>query len=183
MTTITIVKTPDGWAGASAKDKEAYARWKKRCVEAEDGEFVTFEYWEHRSHKFNALHHLLITAVFDAQEVFYNREHLRDWLKIGAGHVIFIPGRDGQQVAIPDSTKFGRCDEEKFKTFHENMVKFLRSTRATRTLWPHLNDQKGSEMIESILQEFERPAGAPAIEEGVIEGEYRRERKPRALPA
>lgn len=157
MTTITVVKVAeDTFTGAGEKDKKAYNRFKQMLKDAGEGEMFTLEYWFPRNLKFHKLHFVMIHAIYDAQEQFHNLDHLRDWLTVGAGHAIFVPGPKGKGVAIPDSIAFRKMDDEQFSAHHQAVKDFLRSTYATRFLWPHLSDPQASEMVETILSQFER---------------------------
>ena len=40
-----------------------------------------------------------LAGLFHRQEVFGDQGRLLDWLKVGAGHVDLVPGRDGVMVA------------------------------------------------------------------------------------
>lgn len=159
MTTITVTKNNQGkLTGFGKNDKAAYARFKRVLDKCEPGEIFTLDYWFPRHGKFHRLHFVMMKAIYDAQEQFHNPDHLRDWLTIGSGHAIFLPGPMGKMIAIADSVSYRRLDDEQFREHHEEIKKFLRSTHATRFLWPHLEDHVASEMVETILREFERDA-------------------------
>lgn len=157
MTTITVTKNNEGkLAGFGKRDKEAYARFIRVLKKCEPGEIFTLEYWFPRHGKFHRLHFVMLKAIFDAQEQFHNPDHLRDWLTIGSGHAIFVPGPRGKEVAIADSISYRSLDDEQFREHHEKIKEFLRSLYATHFLWPHLSDQQASEMVETILHSFEK---------------------------
>lgn len=157
MTTITVTKDDAGkLVGLGEKDKKAYARFKKFIEGAESGEIFTIDFWFPRHGKFHRLHFVMLTAIFDAQEQFQQPEHLRQWLEVGAGHALFVPGPNGKTVAIADSISFKRLDDEAFAEHHQKVKDFMRSGRAQQFLWPHLESHVASEMVESILMEFER---------------------------
>lgn len=157
MTTITVTKDREGkLTGFGKKDKTAYARFKRVLDKCEPGEIFTIDYWFPRHGKFHRLHFVMMHAIYDAQEQFHNPDHLRDWLTIGAGHAIFLPGPTGKEIAIADSIAYQRLDDDEFAAHHQSVKDFLRSKRATNFLWPHLSDYQQSEMVETILKEFER---------------------------
>lgn len=157
MTTITVTKNGEGRiVGFNDKDKQAYARFKRVLDKCEPGEIFTLDYWFPRHGKFHRLHFVMIKAIYEAQEQFFEIERLRDWLTIGAGHAIFVPHPNGKTMVMADSIAYKRLDDEAFKEHHEKVKDFLRSPRAVQFLWPHLSDYQASEMVESILVQFER---------------------------
>ena len=157
MTTITITKDDTGkLTGLGEKDKIAYARLKKRLQDLEQGECLSLDVWFDRRQKFHALHFVILTRIFDAQEQWADLEQFRMWTTVGAGHCVFVPGPGGKMVAIPKSISWGQMDDADFQVHHKKVVDFLRSQRATRFLWPTLSDQETGEMIHELLEEFER---------------------------
>lgn len=180
MSTSMLVTKNDrgklrGWGDKGAK---AYRRFKRVLEKLEPGELVEFSYWFPRHGKFHRLHFVMLGALFDSQEVFTNREAMRGWLEIGAGHAIFVKhGR--KMVAIPDSISYRSLDDEKFREHHEKVKAFVRTLRARRYLWPHMTAAMSHEMAETILAEFERdlpeqPPQKGQIEHDTFEGEYER---------
>lgn len=157
MTTITVTKTDAGRLdGITEKDRKAYARFKKKLAEMELGELFTLDFWFPRNPKLHGLHFAMIAAIYDAQEQFADSEQLRMWLQVGAGHCDFVPGPTGRMVAIPKSINWRTLDDAEFQAHHEAVKDFMRSAHARRFLWPHLADEQSEEMVETILEGFER---------------------------
>jgi hypothetical protein len=156
VSTITVTKNEYGKLdGFTEKDKRAYALFRKAILELEPGELFTLETWFPREGWRHRKHFAMLAAVYDAQETFQDSEQLRMWLQVGAGHCDFVPGPDGQMVAIPKSIKFSAIDDADFADHHEKVKAFLRSERARRYLWPHLDDAQTHETVEILLGEFE----------------------------
>lgn len=156
MTTIHVTKDDTGkLVGCGEKDRKAYATFKARLTELENGEIFTIDYFFPRNPKLHGLHFALLTAIYDAQEQFADPDQLRLWLQVGAGHAEFVPGPTGKMVALPKSISFKAVDDADFQEHHEKVKAFLRTPYATRFLWPHLSDEAASEMVETILQGFE----------------------------
>lgn len=157
MTTITLTineqRKPEGFKD---KDKRAYARFKKMLSEAEPGEILSVAFWFPRNGKFHRLHMAMIAQLFDAQEQFEDDEQFRKWLEVGAGYCTWAPGPSGKAVPIPKSISYKSLDDEGMRDVHEKVKAFIRSPHAQNFLWPHLSGQQQTEMVELVLQGFER---------------------------
>ena len=100
--------------------------------------------WYHRKHM--ALEH----AFFNAQDKFPQFDRFRDWLKLGAGHVDWVPTINGM-VPLPKSTSYTSMEQGEMERFHGHFVDFMRTHYASSTLWPHLSEARRIEMVEGIL--------------------------------
>lgn len=140
--------------GFSRDDKSAWRRFWKRLLRLEPGEMAVVETVFPRSGPFHRRHMKIEQTVFDAQERFDDFDHeFRDWLKIGAGWVKWVPGAKGGIVPLPKSISYARADEEEFRRYHDQVIEFLRGPHASKYLWPHLKD-KAPEMMASLLEGF-----------------------------
>ena len=140
--------------GFSKDDKPKWRRAWKTIINLEPGEMMVIEIIKPRSGPFHRRHMKIEQTVFDSQERFMHFEKFRDWLKIGAGHCELVPGPKGAIVPIPNSIDYASIDDEDFRTFHENTIRFLRGGHAAKVLWPHLKNGKGDEMMDAVLNEF-----------------------------
>lgn len=141
--------------GFNREDKRAWHRFWKRMIGMEPGEMAQIEAKLPRSGPFHRRHMKIEQTVFDSQERFQSFRAFRDWLKIGAGHCQWVPGPKGAIIPIPDSTSYAAMDDEPFRVFHEDAIKFLRGDRAANVLWPHLKGARAAEMMNSILEGFD----------------------------
>jgi hypothetical protein len=107
-----------------------------------------------RSGPFHRRHMKIEQTLFDAQERFTDFQMLRDWLKIGAAWVVWVPGAKGGIVPLPKSISYAKADEEEFRQFHSQVIEFLRGEHAAPYLWKHLGKEKSYEMMDSILEGF-----------------------------
>lgn len=139
--------------GLSREDKRAWRRFFKRLVGLEPGEMAEVEMVFPRSGPFHRRHMKIEQSVFDAQERFTEFEVFRCWLKVGAGWVTWAAGPKGGVVPIPKSISYAKADEEEFRQYHDQVIRFLRGPHAAKYLWPHLEQPAG--MIDAILEEFE----------------------------
>jgi hypothetical protein len=98
----------------------------------------------------------LESAVFEAQERIPQFEMFRYWLKVSVGHVTWMPGAKGGVVPVPKSISYAELAEPEYREFHDECLKFLRGPHAAKYLWPHLTGLQAAEMMESILEGFER---------------------------
>jgi hypothetical protein len=139
--------------------KQGKALWRRlwgRVNKAEIGEMFRLIFNQPRSGKFHRFHMALEQRVFDHQERFAQFEPFRQWLKIGAGWCDWLPGPKGGIVPIPKSTSYAECDEDQMREVHDAMVVFLRTAHAQKALWPHLKETQRSEMLETLLAEFDQ---------------------------
>jgi hypothetical protein len=142
--------------GFGQDDKRMWRRFWKRVTSAEPGEMFNVEVVSPRSGKFHRFHMALEQSLFDAQERFQDFEMFRNWLKIGAGWVEWVPGAKGGIVPLPKSISYAKADEDEFQKYHSAVIAFLHSGHPAKYLWKHLDQPARDEMMERILQEFER---------------------------
>lgn len=114
-------------------------RWRRfwnLVLRAEAGELFTVTTKSNRVGWYHRKHMAMEAAVFDGQERFADFEQFRIWLKIGAGHVTWMPGPKGAIVPVPKSISYSALDQLAMQEFHESVVEFLRTPRASQVLWP-----------------------------------------------
>jgi len=141
--------------GLGERGKKQWRRFVNGLMRLEPGEMVEIKTRKPRSGPFHRRHMLLETRVFEAQERFDQFDPgFRDWLKVGAGFVIWYPGPKGGVFPVPKSISYDQLEEDDMRQLHEDMVAFLRTPHAIKTLWPKLPAAQRSEAIESILQGF-----------------------------
>ena len=172
MSKMTIVRTdhamPDKGAmeqisaflfkvfdGATKDDRGAWRRFWKRLVKLSPGEMANAEMLFPRSGPFHRFHFQIEQTVFNAQDRFSDFEMFRDWLKIGAAWVVWVPGAKGGIVPLPKSVSYAKADEEEFRKYHKQVMEFLRGEHAAPYLWKHLGDD-AHEMMRVLLEGFDR---------------------------
>lgn len=157
MTTITVVKDDTGkLVGLSERDQKAYARFKKNIESMEAGEIYQLSVWFPRNPAFHKKHLKMLREVYSNQEQFDDFDDgFRKWVQIGAGYYISMPGPHGRQIDVSKSIAWDKMDDEALNAHHDKVKEFLRSTRATNFLWPHLSEAHAHEMIDTLLGEFE----------------------------
>jgi hypothetical protein len=156
MPQVTITRNNLGKIdGVDEKNQRAYRRFVKRMQELTPGCTLVFKWWEPRSPRFHRYHFAILGALFKLQDRFADEDDMRKWLETGAGYCTFAPGIDGNLCAIPKSIAYEKLDDVEFQELHQRIKTFMRSTHVTRHLWPHLNDVRGLEMIDRIIDSFE----------------------------
>jgi hypothetical protein len=138
--------------GIKQADAQAWRRFVKHIVGMGSGEMCRISVVFPRHRAFHRRHMLIESRVFDAQERFKDFEQFRNWLKIGAGFVDWVPGAKGGIVPLPRSISYAKTDQEEFELYHKNMIDFLYGEHCAPYLWRHLDDPY--EMIRVILEEF-----------------------------
>ncbi len=142
--------------GLGELNQKKWRRFVAGLFRLEPGEMTTIKTHKARSGPFHRRHMLLEQRVFEAQEKFDNFERgFRDWLKVGAGHCDWHPGPKGGVFPVPKSISYAELEDNDMRTFHDAAVAFLRTEHAGKTLWRHLKPAQQTEMIESILADFE----------------------------
>jgi hypothetical protein len=145
--------------GLRGVDEKNHKRWKtflRRVFGMEHGEIAEIGTRIPRSGPFHRFHMGIEQAVFDGQERFKDFEQFRNWLKIGAGHVEWVPGAKGGIVPLPKSISYAELEEPEMREVHAAMLEFLRGPHAAAYLWKHLASDQAAEMMETILREFDR---------------------------
>jgi len=170
MPTMTIVRTDipmpteqelnwarkllfDCFRGATDRDNKQWWRFWGIAISKEAGEMFDVEMVFPRYTPYHKRHMKIEQDVFNAQERFRDFDMFRDWLKIGAGFVEWVPGAKGGIVPLPKSISYAKTDEQEFREFHESVIAFLRGEHAAPYLWRHMG-AKSHEMMDSVLREF-----------------------------
>lgn len=141
--------------GFREPDRKFWRKFWKKVTTMEPGEVFDVEIVFPRSGPFHRRHMAIEAAVFDAQERFDDPKIFMDWLKVGAGHVVWAPGARGGIVPIPKSISYAKADQAEFEEFHGKVMAFLRGPHAPLFLWKHLGPNGASEMMNMILQGFD----------------------------
>lgn len=142
--------------GCTDKDKKAWRGFWKGVATAGSGEYFSITIKRQRSGPFHRLTFAMLQAVFKAQERFDDMRIFRQFVKLGAGFVDYLPNADGELRAVPKSQSFDDCSEEDVRQFFDDAKAFLRTTRAQKTLWPDSAPKAAEQGMETILEQFER---------------------------
>lgn len=140
--------------GLGDDDRKSWRGFLRRLLALDPGGMIEISTkqprlgWYHRKHM--ALEH----AFFKSQDKFAQFDRFRDWLKVGAGHVDWMPTVNGP-VPIPKSTNFPTTEQGAMEKFHGHFVDFMRTDYASSFLWPHLSQRQRIDMVESILGGFD----------------------------
>ena len=154
MPTVTLHRGADGkLEGLSDRDKKAYEKFKKRIETIGNGS-VLFSWKEPRSGPYHRRFFAIVNQFLESQEQFHNVKHLLEWLKVGAGYCDLVPGPKGKPVAIAKSIAWEELDQAEFEPIAQDIWQFLRSTYATRFLWPMLDDTQAIGAVESVFSVF-----------------------------
>lgn len=140
--------------GYGNEDKKAWRRFWKRMINMRPGDIFEFEMIFPRSGPFHRRHMAIETKVFDAQDLFTDFEAFRDWLKVGAAWVVWVPVVGGDLHPIPKSISYAAADQAEFEKFHMAVMDFLTGPYAATVLWPHLGDGAHM-MMQTVLSGFD----------------------------
>lgn len=142
-------------AGVDEKNERAYSRFRKQIAELQPGQTLAFEFRIPRSPRMHRFHFAVLGRFFESQERFDDSDEMRKWIEVGSGFCTFMPGPDGQIVAVPRSIAWEKLEESDFREHHAKVMDFLRSPRCYRFLWPALSEEMSELAAETILAEFE----------------------------
>jgi hypothetical protein len=145
-----------GLRGVDEKNDKRWRRFLRKLFSLEDGEVAEVGTRVPRSGPFHRYHMAIEQAVFNAQDRFTQFEMFRNWVKIGAGHVEWVPGAKGGIVPLPKSIGYADLEEPEMREFHDAMLAFLRGAHAAPYLWKHLPSGEAAAMVEAVLSEFDR---------------------------
>jgi hypothetical protein len=140
--------------GLGERGRKQWRRLWNGLLRLEPGEMVEITTNQQRLGWYHRKHMALEAAVFESQDRFENFKGFRDWLKVGAGHCDWYPGPKGGVFPVPRSTSYAKLEQADMEQVHADMVEFLRTEHAGRTLWKHLDAAKRLEMIEFLLARF-----------------------------
>jgi len=98
---LVIFKNESGkLEGFGEKGRRAWLKFLKVVEGMAPGETLGFTYKLPRSPEHHRFFFLKLAGLFQRQEGFSDQGRLLDWLKVGAGHVDLVPGRDGVADAL-----------------------------------------------------------------------------------
>lgn len=140
--------------GLGEKHRKSWRRMWNWMFRAEPGEMLELRTYRERIGVNHRRHMALEQRVFEAQERFDTFEAFRTWLKVGAGFVDWFPGPKGGVIPVPRSISYSKLDEDAMASLHDDMVSFLRSDHAGKTMWKHLSTAQRIEAIETVLGGF-----------------------------
>jgi hypothetical protein len=141
--------------GLGDKGKKQWRRLWNSFFRLEPGEMVELNTYQERLGWYHKKHMALEQALYAQQERFETFDAMRVWLKVGAGFVEWFPGPKGGVIPVPKSISYAKLEQGEMELVHNDIVAFLRTPHAIKTLWPHLKDQgQASEMMESVLGDF-----------------------------
>lgn len=140
--------------GLGEQGKRQWRRFFNRLMKLEPGEIVEIRTHQERIGWYHRKHMALEQRVFEAQEKFETFDQFRVWLKVGSGFVDWLPGPKGGVIPVPKSISYAKLEQGEMEKVHEDIVAFLRTEHAGRTLWKHLAPMARIEAIEGLLEEF-----------------------------
>ncbi|MBV7482502.1 DUF1367 family protein [Bordetella sp. BOR01] len=140
--------------GLGERGRRQWRRFWNRIFKLQPGEMLDIKTHQERLGWYHRRHMSLEQQMFEAQEALETFRTFRAWLKIGAGHVEYVPGEGGQLQAVPLSISYAELEQAEMEAFHEAAVTFLRSPRAAAQLWPHMSAVAAGNIIDRVLGGF-----------------------------
>lgn len=142
--------------GLGERDKKSWRRiWNWFMNRAEPGEMLEIRTHRQRLGWYHRKHMAMEQAVFEAQERFDSFEAFRTWLKVGAGFVEWFPGPKGGVIPVPKSISYAALAQDDMERVHEDIVTFLRTAHAQKTLWPKAPVLQRADVVEYLLARWE----------------------------
>lgn len=140
--------------GLGERGKKQWRRFVNSLMRLEPGEMVEIKTYKERLGWYHRKHMALESKVFEAQEKFSDFEAMRVWLKVGSGFVDWYAGPKGGVIPVPRSISYAKLEQGEMETVHGDIVIFLRTEHACKTLWPKLSPLDRELAIEAILTDF-----------------------------
>lgn len=157
MSQLVIFKNESGkLEGFGEKGRRAWLKFLKVVEGMAPGETLGFTYKLPRSPQHHRFVFACFAALLERQSTFEDLDHLLIFLKVGAGYVEFLPGTDGQLVAVPKSIAWDKLEEQDFVEVKRRIWDFLWTPHAQAFLWPHLSAEQRYECIDHWHRSFER---------------------------
>jgi len=141
--------------GLGEVNRKAWRRFVNGLMRLEPGEMVEIKTHKERVGWFHRKHMALEQRIFESQERFDTFNAFRVWLKVGGGFVDWFPGPKGGVIPVPKSISYAKLEQGDMEKVHDDMVAFLRTAHAAKTLWKHLPPPARTDMVETILGSFE----------------------------
>lgn len=141
--------------GLGQRGKSQWRRFFNMLMRLEPGEMVEIRTHKERLGWYHRKHMAMEQAVFEAQEKFDQFEAFRAWLKVGAGFVDWYAGPKGGVIPVPKSISYSKLEQGDMEAVHADMVEFLRSEAAAKTLWPSMPAGQRIHAAELVLANFE----------------------------
>ena len=156
MKTVKITKNQDGKLVALFEEDQAYlSQWLRRIRELEEGEIMTAHLDAQASQPLNAWHHILIAAVYKAQERFTNKDAFRKFLYMMAGYSEEVKIKR-KRVLVPSSWSFDSLPNDfERQEVHNKVVMAMHDEDVQFALWPHLKPAARMEMMLTTIQKAE----------------------------
>ena len=140
--------------GLGDRGRKQWRRFVAGLMRLEPGEMVEIRTNRERMGWYHRKHMAMESAVFEAQEKFEEFETFRTWLKVGSGFVTWHAGPKGGVIPVPKSISFAKLEQGEMEQVHADIVAFLRTPHAVKTLWPKLAAADRELAIEAVLAGF-----------------------------
>lgn len=140
---------------SEAHRKSWRSLWNFLLKRAEPGEMVEIKTHRERIGVYHRKHMLMEQRVFNSQERFDDFRQFRIWLKVGAAFVDWIPGPKGGVIPVARSIAYAELEQGDMERLHADMIVFLRTAHAQKTLWPHVTAGMRSEIVEQLVEGFD----------------------------
>lgn len=121
MPNVLMYKTSSGFMPADDVQREVF-----EDARVPNGELVNITFTANRKYKFLQKYHVMIRATFDMQDTYKILAQWRAVVTVGSGHCDFVPGKNGEIVAIPKSISYNSLpDEAEFQKIYEDALTFI----------------------------------------------------------
>lgn len=140
--------------GLGERGRRQWRRFINRLLRLAPGEMINI--WTHQDRVgwYHRKHMVMEQRLFESQERFDQFNAFRDWLKVGSGFVDWYPGPKGAVMPVPRSLSFEKLEQGEMEQVHADMLVFLRTEHAIKTLWPKLPAAQRHDAIEAVLSQF-----------------------------
>jgi len=141
--------------GLGDRGRKQWRRFIGGLFKLEPGEMVEIRTHRERLGWYHRKHMALESRVFEAQEKFEDFETFRTWMKVGSGFVTWHAGPKGGVIPVPKSISYAKLEQGEMEQVHADIIAFLRTDHAAKTLWPKMAPALRANAIELVLAEFD----------------------------
>ncbi len=145
----------EGVRGVGEEMHKRFIRVVRRIMNGGPGETFMFYGTEPRHRGFHNRWMAIEDRIYASQDFFINKEGFRDWLKTGAHWGAWYVGKNrfggDKLIFVPASVKYENCSDDEMREFVDGATAFLRTDRAQRRLWRHLQPHQRAAMVEALM--------------------------------
>jgi hypothetical protein len=119
LTSVVLIKTPQGLRGATPVDQEEWAKFNRRQETMQPGKWMRVKWSTPRNGKHHRKFMALVQLVTENSEIYGTVPKALIAIKLAAGYFDAVPDpRTGEIVPVPHSISFDAMEQGDFEAFY-----------------------------------------------------------------